>query len=313
MPVSLESIETFFANTPQVPEQQLKSSLLDQKRLTLTVRREDLLHPEVPGNKWRKLKYNLLAAAGNGSEALLTFGGAYSNHLAAVSAAGKLFGFKTIGFVRGEAHFPLNPTLEQATRNAMELHYLDRETYRQKDTPEFLEQLKSRFPDAYLIPEGGTNNLALQGCAEITRDIQADLDVICCAAGTGGTAAGLLCGLNGKKDLLVFTALKGDFLKNEINHLTQTFNGNIYKNWNLQTDYHFGGYAKIKSGLLDFMHDFQDQFNIPLEPVYTGKMFFGLFDMIGKDFFEPGTKILAIHTGGLQGLAGFEERLGLRF
>src|SRR6478735_2438247 len=155
MPVSAAAINTFFQQAPAVPTQRLENELLQEKGVTLHIRREDLLHPEVSGNKWRKLKYNLLEAANLGLETLLTFGGAYSNHLAAVAAAGKLFGFKTIGLVRGEQHFPLNPTLHKATQNGMQLHYISREKYREKDAPEFLNQLKSQLGDFYLIPEGG--------------------------------------------------------------------------------------------------------------------------------------------------------------
>lgn len=203
----------------------------------------------------------------------------------------------------------VNPTLQQATENGMELHYLDRETYRKKVEPEFLQQLQTRYRNAYLIPEGGTNDLALKGCVEMVAEIKTPFDVLCSSAGTGGTAAGLLIGLDGEKELLVFSSLKGDFLTAEINGLTQTFNGKTYRNWRLETDYHFGGYAKVKPELLTFIRDFHSDFGIPLEPVYTGKLFFGLFDLIQQDRFAPGTRIMAIHSGGLQGLAGFKEQL----
>lgn len=309
MPVNKAQLLQFFNATPPVPVQRLESGLFQEKGITLLVRREDLLHPEVSGNKWRKLKYNLLAAAEAGHDNLLTFGGAFSNHIAAVAAAGKLFGFNTIGLIRGEEHFPLNPTLQQATANGMALHYLDRETYRQKNATEFLKKLKAQFGDFYLIPEGGTNNYALPGCAEIIAEIQEPYDVLCCSAGTGGTAAGLLTGLNRSKALLVFSALKGDFLKSEINQLTTCYNGKVYENWQLQTDYPFGGYAKVKPDLITFIRDFEQEFQIPLEPVYTGKMFYGLFDLIRKNYFRPGTTVMAIHTGGLQGRAGFSGLL----
>ncbi|MFC5270651.1 1-aminocyclopropane-1-carboxylate deaminase/D-cysteine desulfhydrase [Adhaeribacter terreus] len=307
MPVSLQALSDFFKNIPSVPVQKLESELLNEKGIELYVRREDLLHPEVSGNKCRKLKYNLLAAAEQNFDTLLTFGGAFSNHIAAVAAAGKLFGFKTIGLIRGEEHFPLNPTLQKATENGIELHYLDREAYRRKNAMEFQKKLRKQFGEVYIIPEGGTNALALKGCTEIIAEIQQNFDVLCCSAGTGGTAAGLLCGLNNEKSMLVFSALKGDFLKDEIEILTQLCGGKTYRNWTLQTDYHFGGYAKTKPELFAFMQDFELQFQIPLEPVYTGKMFFGLFDLIRKNHFPAGTKILAVHTGGLQGNAGFKQ------
>ena len=305
MPVSEKALLDFFKNTPPVPVQKLENELLREKQIELYVRREDLLHPEVSGNKWRKLKYNLLAAAEQNADTLLTFGGAFSNHIAAVSAAGKLFGFRTIGVIRGEEHFPLNPTLQKAAEKGMQLHYLDRETYRHKNAIEFQEKLKQQFGRVYIIPEGGTNTLALKGCAEIINDMQQEFDVLCCSAGTGGTAAGLLCGLNGNKQTHVFSALKGNFLKAEIDALTQLGCGKTFRNWVLQTDYAFSGYAKTKPQLFAFMKDFEQQFQIPLEPVYTGKMFFGLFDLIGKDYFPVSSKLLAVHTGGLQGNAGF--------
>jgi 1-aminocyclopropane-1-carboxylate deaminase len=309
MSVEKAKLLEFFEATPPIPVQKLESELLLEKGITLLVRREDLLHPEVSGNKWRKLKYNLIAAAENDQETLLTFGGAFSNHIVAVASAGKLFGFKTIGLIRGEEHFPLNPTLQKTSENGMALHYLDRETYRQKNATEFQEKLKLQFGNVYIIPEGGTNKLALQGCAEIITEIKEDFDVLCCSAGTGGTVAGLLTGLNGAKDLLVFSALKGDFLKAEIDQLTANFNGKTYQNWHLLTDYHFGGYAKTKPELFEFIREFEKQFGIPLEPIYTGKMFFGLFDLIRKDHFKTGTTIIAIHTGGLQGRGGFQAQL----
>lgn len=309
MSVSLAALQDFFQQPVKVPTQKLESELLRQKQIELYVRREDLLHPEVSGNKWRKLKYNLLAAAEQNTTTLLTFGGAFSNHIAAVAAAGDLFGFKTIGFIRGEECLPLNLTLQQAVKNGMQLQYLDRETYRRKNEPEFLAALQNQFGNAYLIPEGGTNCLALQGCAEMIAEIREPFDVLCCAAGTGGTSAGLLAGLNGKKELLAFSALKGDFLTAEINQLTQKCYGKTYQNWQLQTDYHFGGYAKIKPELLRFISDFEARFQIPLEPVYTGKMFFGLFDLIAKDHFPKGSNLMAVHTGGLQGKAGFGSKI----
>jgi len=187
------------------------------------------------------------------------------------------------------------------------LQYLDRETYRQKNATEFQKKLRKQAGAVYIIPEGGTTVFALKGCAEIIPEIQEDFDVLCCSAGTGGTAAGLLCGLNSTKQMLVLSALKGDFLKAEIDTLTQMTTGKTYQNWTLQTDFHFGGYAKTKPELFAFIQDFEMQFQISLEPVYTGKMFFGLFQLIREDHVKPGTSIMAIHTGGLQGNAGFKK------
>jgi 1-aminocyclopropane-1-carboxylate deaminase len=296
----------------QAPLQEIKHPLLTQHQLTLWVKREDLLHQHISGNKWRKLKYNLQAAKAQGKETILTFGGAYSNHIAATAAAGAEFGFKTIGVIRGEEHLPLNPTLQFATQQGMELHYVSRELYRHKNDTEFIAELAVKYKQPYIVPEGGTNQLAVKGCTEIVADIDIDFDVICCASGTGGTIAGIIAGLAGEKQVLGFPALKGgEFLREDIDELVYNYSGEHYSNWQLITDYHFGGYAKVKPELLQFIKEFQEEHHIPLEPVYTGKLFFGLFDLISKGYFPEGTLIIAIHTGGLQGNAGFKERLGI--
>ncbi|WP_439880526.1 1-aminocyclopropane-1-carboxylate deaminase/D-cysteine desulfhydrase [Pontibacter sp. MBLB2868] len=297
----------------EAPLQQVHDQLLADHKIALWVKREDLLHPHISGNKWRKLKYNLQEAGHLSKDTLLTFGGAYSNHIAATAAAGKEFGFKTIGMIRGEEHLPLNPTLSFAVSCGMQLHYITRERYRQKNEPTFLNELATHFEQPYIIPEGGTNTLAVKGCSEITEEINIDYDYICCASGTGGTLAGIIAGQQGEQQVLGFPALKGgSFLKEEIEQLVLAYNGQAYPNWKLITDYHFGGYAKVKPELLAFMRTFQEQHNIPLEPVYTGKMFFGLYDLIERGFFPENSKIIAIHTGGLQGNAGFQERLGIK-
>ncbi|WP_114782200.1 1-aminocyclopropane-1-carboxylate deaminase/D-cysteine desulfhydrase [Botryobacter ruber] len=296
----------------QAPLQQLHSPLLDQHQVQVWVKREDLLHPAISGNKWRKLKYNLLEAKRQQKETLLTFGGAYSNHIAATAAAGAEFGFKTIGMIRGEEHLPLNPTLRFAREQGMELHYMTREQYRLKNEPETVLQLAQQFQQPYILPEGGTNALAVKGCTEIVSDISIDYDYICCASGTGGTLAGIIAGLAGEKQVLGFPALKGGaFLEEEIAQLIKDYNGQSYTNWQLVTDYHFGGYAKVKPELLTFMQEFREQHHIPLDPVYTGKLMYGLFDLIQQGYFPAGSRIVAVHTGGLQGNAGFSERLGI--
>ena len=295
------------------PLQKIEDPLFAEKRVELFLKREDLLHPAISGNKWRKLKYNLSAAKEQGKSMLLTFGGAYSNHIAAVAAAGKEFNFKTLGFIRGEEHLPLNPTLAFAANYGMQLFYLDRETYRRKDSPEFLTLLQQQYPKAYILPEGGTNLLAVKGCTEIVNDIDLPFNYICCSAGTGGTLAGIIAGLAGEKKIIGFPALKGgDFLYHEVKQLVKAYAGREYANWELQTQYHFGGYAKVKPELLQFIKDFKAQQHILLEPIYTGKMLFGILDLIRQDYFEPGSIIVTLHTGGLQGLAGMEERLGIK-
>ncbi len=268
------------------------------------IKREDLNHPVISGNKWRKLKYNLQEAKKLGHRKLLTFGGAYSNHIYATAGAGKEFDFETIGVIRGEEHLPLNPTLSFAKEAGMHLHYMDRTTYRRKSEPEVIKLLKQQYGDFYLIPDGGTNALAIEGCQEIVEEINVDYDYLCCPVGTGGTIAGLISGLKGRSNVIGFSSLKGDFLKDEVADLLQQANYS-YNNWSINVDYHFGGYAKTKPALLNFMKTFEAQHQIPLDPVYTAKMMFGIYDLIRSDYFPKGAKVLAVHTGGLQGRAGF--------
>lgn len=280
--------------------QEIRSNLLSQRQVRLMIKREDLNHPIISGNKFRKLKYNLLKAKEQGKTTLLTFGGAFSNHIYAVAGAGKAFGFNTIGIIRGEEHSPLNHTLAFAESQGMHLKYIDRESYRQKTSVDFIEELKAEFGDFYLIPEGGTNELAIKGCAELVHEIETDFDVITTSAGTGGTMAGLIVGLNGQKKVLGFSSLKGDFLKSEVQGLLRSVDQGHLQNWHINTDYHFGGYAKVKPELINFIESFEKEHNIPLEPIYTGKMMFGLFDLINSNAFEPGTRIMAVHTGGIR-------------
>jgi 1-aminocyclopropane-1-carboxylate deaminase len=273
--------------------------------------RDDLLNPDLPGNKARKLKYNLQAARAQGHTRLLTFGGAYSNHLAAVAAAGRLHGFETIGLVRGEEHTPLNPTLTHCVADGMQLHYLDRTTYRRRTEPAFLAEIQQQFGPAYLLPEGGTNDLALHGVAELIGELRqhTDFDVIAVAAGTGGTLAGLALGLaeaNYPARALGVAALKGaGFLQADVDALTQSTTGQPLANYELHLDYHFGGYAKLPPELRAFLQKFEIDFGVLLDPIYTSKLLFGVLDLIGRGHFAPGSTVVAVHTGGLQAWAGF--------
>lgn len=267
--------------------------------ISVFIKREDLLHPQISGNKFRKLKYNLHAARQLGYQSLLTFGGAYSNHIAAVAAAGHEFGFNTIGIIRGEellGKINDNPTLRLAQQQGMRLVFISRADYRRKTEPNFIQALQNQFGEFYLIPEGGTNALAVQGCTEIlTAQDKQQFDYICCAVGTGGTIAGLIESSTDQQMVLGFPALKGDFLQAEIQQWTQK------TNWELVPGYHWGGYAKTTPALLQFVQDFYGQNGIEIEPVYTGKMLFGIFDLIQQGYFPAHSQILVIHTGGLQG------------
>jgi len=278
-------------------------------QLSLFIKREDRIHPLISGNKYRKLKYNLKEAKNTGFETLITFGGAYSNHIAAMAYAGKVNRFKTIGVIRGEELFQkwqANPTLKLAHDHGMRFKFVSREAYRSKSSSAFRNELEHEFGRYYEVPEGGTNRWAIKGCEEILGPEDATFDVICCPVGTGGTLAGISNTARMHQQILGFPALKGDFLQEDIRSFAPK------KNWTLQTDYHFGGYAKVTRVLIDFVNDFHRSTGIPLDPVYTGKMIFGLLDMIKGNHFKAGTRILAVHTGGLQGIHGMNRVLRQR-
>lgn len=269
--------------------------------IQLFVKRDDLVHAYISGNKWRKLKYNLAEARRLGHAALLTFGGAFSNHIYAVAAAGQLFQFKTIGVIRGEEIKELNETLNFAAQCGMYLHFISRGDYRKKTEAGFIDRLKEKFGDFYMLPEGGTNLLAVKGASEIlSPEDFAAYDYICVCCGTGGTMAGIIAASEGKSKILGFSALKGDFLTDEVSRLVEAFSGKKYANWKIISGYHFGGYAKSSPELQAFIQGFITKTSIPTEFVYTGKMFFGIFDLINRGYFPAGSKVLAIHTGGLR-------------
>jgi 1-aminocyclopropane-1-carboxylate deaminase len=279
------------------PLQELSDELLERSGVRLYVKRDDLIHPTVSGNKWRKLKYSLSEARNRNETTLLTFGGAYSNHLFATAAAGNAMGFRTIGIVRGEDYEGKEtPTLKFCRQQNMSLHFISRREYRLRNSEEYLYEIARKFGQPFIIPEGGTSELALRGVSEMVLEVEKQLskspDYYVVPAGTGGTAAGIL---SSGANVVAFSVLKGgDFLRKEIENLLRpdADNGNL----SLFTDYHFGGYAKVKPEL------FKKDHNIQLEQVYTAKMFFGLFDLVRGNFFPRGSVIVAVHTGGLQGL-----------
>ncbi len=286
--------------------QEIQLSLLRERQVSLVIKREDLIHPVISGNKYRKLKYNLTRTKEAGATGLLTFGGAYSNHILAAAFAGKAFGLKTVGVIRGEelaATWKANPTLSLANSAGMQFKFITRESYRKRDETKFLDDLRVSFPNYFVLPEGGTNALAVKGCEEILTSPDTDFDFICCSVGTGGTIAGLINSSHSKQQVLGFPAVRGDFVKKDI----RRFAGR--ENWELQTDYHFGGYAKVNKELINFINDFHQKTQIPLDPLYTGKLLYGILDMVGKGCFKRNSKLLAIHTGGLQGIAGMNLKL----
>lgn len=279
----------------ETPIQEIQNQLISSSKVRLYIKREDLNHPLVSGNKWWKLKNNLEEALGQNMDTLLTFGGAFSNHIFATAAAGREMGLKTVGIIRGEEQTSVNPVILFARHAGMKLHFVSREVYRQKNDEEFIHKLHEEFGDFYLIPEGGSNKLAVKGVQEFAERIIGDFDYICCPVGTGGTLAGLINGFKGSGSIVGFSVLKnGSFLTEEVRRL-----GATYDNWNIQTAYDFGGYAKSTPWLTSFVEHFRKEYDVTIESVYSAKMMAGIFDLLGKGFFERGSNILAIHTGGI--------------
>lgn len=284
-------------NVPS-PLAELRDDRLALHGVRLLLKRDDLIHPELTGNKWRKLKYNLEAARDYGARTLLTFGGAYSNHIRAVAAAGHYFGFATVGVIRGEEHLPLNDTLAYAVSRGMRLTYLDRGTYREKMKPEVIRRLREEFGDFYLVPEGGSNALAIPGCAELVEEITKPFDVICCPAGTGGTLAGIASALGEGQRAIGFSVLKGgNVLRDDVAALQVEALGMATNNWSIETEFHFGGYAKSTAELQAFIGEFEKRHGFRLDWVYVAKMMFGVFTLIERGAFAPETVIVAVITG----------------
>lgn len=284
------------------PIHPLKSPLLEQKGLRLLIKRDDLIHPIVSGNKWRKLQFNLEEAIRQGHSTVVSFGGAYSNHIHALAEAAPAYGLKAIGVIRGEAPTVYSSTLVFAQAKGMTLSFIDREHYKEKNSPIFIENLRAQYGPIYLIPEGGANANGAKGCEAIVQELPQDYDVVCVACGTGTTLAGMVNALPLGKKAIGFSALKGGaFLENDVSTLlTQPS-----LHWRIETQYSFGGYAKWTPELITFIAKFEEEHQVPLEHVYTGKLFYGLIELIKKDHFLPGTTIVAIHTGGLQGKITF--------
>jgi 1-aminocyclopropane-1-carboxylate deaminase len=270
---------------------------------SLTVKREDQVDKVVSGNKFRKLRYNLLRAQVTGMHTLFTFGGAYSNHIAAVARAARLTGMRSIGIVRGqELDKNSNATLRYCDLQGMQLHFIDRDSYRKRNEPEIIAHYASDPSRTYLLPEGGTNELAVRGCEEILTRDDHTFDYICVAAGTGGTLAGIVRSARPGQRVIGFSALKGSFLNDSIKRYTP-------KPYKLTDAYCFGGYGKIDGELVRFVNDFRHRWGILLDPVYTGKMMYGVLDMMRTGAIPAGSSVLTIHTGGLQAVEGTNDYL----
>ncbi|WP_295812837.1 pyridoxal-phosphate dependent enzyme [uncultured Apibacter sp.] len=278
-----------------------------QTEQILHIKREDMIHPVISGNKFWKLKYNLIKAKNLGKQILVTFGGAMSNHIVACAAAAQANGFQSIGIIRGEEiveKWKENITLTEASEYGMKFFFVPRQEYRLKEKSKYIQNILDKIPNYYLVPEGGTNTLAVKGASEILSEETYNYDIITSAMGTGGTLAGLSVGAKAYQLVIGFPVLKNaHFLVKELLKYTHK------KNFIVNLEYHFGGYAKITTELIDFINEFYYLNNIPLDPVYTGKMMFGLRDMIKKGQIDKDKKILAVHTGGLQGIKEMNKYL----
>ncbi|WP_327273001.1 pyridoxal-phosphate dependent enzyme [Streptomyces sp. NBC_01224] len=295
---------------PPSPLEEVHDDRFARQGVRLLLKRDDLIHTTLdwdtaalgpvelypPGNKWRKLSPNLRAAAGR---TVLTFGGAYSNHLRATAAAGRLLGFPTIGVVRGDelAGRPLNPSLARCAADGMTLHFVDRTTYRAKADPEVLAGLLSAFGECCVIPEGGSNALAAQGCTELGRELRGPADVVAVACGTGGTLAGLAAGLAPGQRALGIPVLRGGFLGDAVRELQQEAFGGPAGSWSLDERFHFGGYARTTPQLHAFADDFEQRHGLPVERLYVAKLLYALTALAEEGAFPPGTTVAAVVTG----------------
>jgi 1-aminocyclopropane-1-carboxylate deaminase len=275
--------------------------LLENYAVNVWLKRDDLLHPIVSGNKWRKLKYNLNEALSQGADTIISMGGTYSNHLHTLAYVGNILNLKTIGIIRGERPTPLTPTLLDMESWAMELRFITRSDYRHYRNYKHGFDVPGLKSNQYWLPEGGANRLALRGVEELVDEIDIPYDTLCVACGTGATLAGLINAVSKQVSVLGFAALKNaDFLQSDVQSLLSV----KCHLWKIFHDYHHGGFAKLTPELALFMTEFEQKTSIPLEPVYTGKMLYGLYDLIAKGYFKPGQRIVAVHTGGLQGKRG---------
>ena len=304
-------VVSWLTSTKPIPLTRLNSTLLSAKGVELWVARLDLVDPFISGNKWFKLKYNLMEALDRGATHIVSFGGAYSNHLHALASACYRLGLKSTAVIRGELIFPLNPTLSDCESWGMSFLPVTRTQYREKTSPKFIQQLHEQLGMFYMVPEGGSNVLAVKGVSEVVPaicDSVGSVDYLCCAVGSGGTLSGLVAGAGLHVKCVGYSAIKGgQYIQGEILALLDSYqegSSEVDRVFDIVHDYHFGGFAKVRPELLDFIKWFEFRFGIPLEHVYTAKMLYGVFDQIKQGCFERGQRIVALHTGGLQGRRG---------
>jgi 1-aminocyclopropane-1-carboxylate deaminase len=295
--------------------QTLQHPLFDQYQLNVQIKRDDLIDPIISGNKWRKLKYNLRHVKKEGFKGIISFGGAYSNHIHALACACYKDQLNAIGIIRGEAHYAENFSLSKAKKWKMNLQFVDRMTYRQRDNSEYLQCLSKQYPDYFIIPEGGSNILALKGVAEICAELngQTQYDTLITPVGSAGTISGLIVGDKNQHNILGIAVLKQqNYLQKEVNNLLNNTENKSANNWKILNEYHDGGYAKFSTNSLKQLHDFSAVTGVPFEPIYSGKMILALLNLIKAGYFQPNHRIVLLHTGGLQGLGGLIEQNKLK-
>ncbi len=301
--------DTLAETALSTPLQAVEWSPFKDRNISLFIKRDDLLHPGISGNKFYKLYHHLQQARAEDISTIVSFGGAYSNHLHALSICGGLLGLNTVGVIRGEKPKQLSPTLVDAMQAGMQLHFISREQYRQRHNPEWLKELTHHFAPCVVVPEGGGGLLGAQGCMDIASSINQQLvggyDAICVACGTGTTMAGLISAALPNASIYGYSVLKGeDTLSEEVSKLTGQL-GVSRNHWKVFTEYHCGGYAKLPDYLVAFMRDFEVETGIQLDLVYTAKLFWGLSQQAESGFWSEGSRVVAVHTGGLQGRRGY--------
>jgi len=293
--------------------QQVQHPLFSQHNIQVKIKRDDLLHHIISGNKWRKLKYNLKHLIQQKYHGALSFGGSYSNHIHAFAFACYQQNIPCIGIIRGEKQYQNNYTLTWARHWGMTCHFVDRKTYRRRFDEDFLAELQSQYPNHFIVPEGGSNHLAIQGVSEVMSELaqQTEFDTLISPVGSGGTLAGIISGdhLQGNQHKILGVAVlkQAEYLKQEITKLLPT-NAKTHDNWQLLTDFHRGGYAKFSADDIARIIAFSQQAHLPFEPVYSGKMLLAFLDLLAQGYFKPNERIVLLHTGGIQGLGGMFEQ-----
>ncbi|GLX84207.1 1-aminocyclopropane-1-carboxylate deaminase [Thalassotalea loyana] len=296
-------------STPS-PITPLHHPLFEQANISVCIKRDDQIHPIISGNKWRKLKGNVELALQQGKKGIVSFGGAYSNHIHALSYACKINGLSSVGIIRGEQHFQENATLSQAKSWGMNLQFVDRATYKLRHDEAFLIQVRDNYPDHLIVPEGGTNDAALTGVGEVMDELETQLefDTIITPVGSAGTIAGLIKSDKNKHNIVGISVLKGaQYLEDEVKKLIQD-DTNQTTNWEILHDFHLGGYAKFSTRDIQHLAQLNKQLGVMFEPIYSGKMLLAFISLVEQGYFSSGERVVLLHTGGLQGINGMLER-----